>query len=74
MVLFVMIINSELACLLALSQSNPNIESACDEKGLLETNREAKRELDFDLLYQDYKLIRNCLLSHSKKNLGKMSH
>lgn len=61
-----MIVNSELASWLALSQINPNIESACDAKGLLETNRETKRMLYFAPLYQDYKLIRSCLLSHNK--------
>lgn len=61
-----MIVNSELTCLLASSQMNPNIESACDENELLETNRETKRKLCFAPLYQDYKLIRNCWLSHNK--------
>lgn len=37
-----MIVNSEFACLLDLSQINTNIESARVEKGLLETNGETK--------------------------------
>lgn len=68
-----MTVNSELTSLLALSQTNPNIEGACGEKGLLETNRETKRKLCFASLYQDHELIRNCWLSHNKYIIGKIS-